>query len=189
MTSNRLERTASTVGFNLVVARDAPNVACVFEADLRRSEDVASGVERYPYAIPIDRFAPPGALDACRRLNPYAEHVKAFRRTKVGLASPVRMVRVGVGYYGSRDRVPGVDVKVARFAIKAIARDPEERTHAIIVAQVVAAISVAAATACLRTRLRKRQTAAEPLEWIVHGRTCNPGIAGKLKIGVIESLE
>ena len=106
------------VGLRLVIAGDDPDLAPVFEANLRRAENVSGGMERNAHPIDVDRFPVGQGADSGARLETLAKHACARRGGEVRMAAPGHVVAVGVGHHRPIDGRPGVDVKVSSLAVE-----------------------------------------------------------------------
>ena len=115
VTGDRLEGHAGRIRLPLVVPGDDPHLATVLDADLRRPEDVAGGMERHPGLADRQGFAV-GQCFNDRVGDAAAQNRLARRRAQVARRARTRMVAVRVRHERALDRLPRIDVEVTGFA-------------------------------------------------------------------------
>ena len=114
----RLEGGACAVRLGFVVAGHDPDLAPVFQADLRRPQDMPGRVERDSYAPLLDPHPVFDGIDHRVAAHSHLQHPGPLGRGQVALAPPAGVVGVGVGDHRSRHRPPRVDEEIPRGAVQ-----------------------------------------------------------------------
>ncbi len=113
------------VGVDLVVARDDPDLARLFEADLGRAGDVAGRVKRDGDSTDAAPLAEADRLER-DRAEAVGDDRGGGRGGEVGGVTGAGMVGMAVGDERAGNRPPGVDVEIACGAIEAPVGEGEE---------------------------------------------------------------
>ena len=103
----------------LVVAGDDPHLAIRLQANLRRAEHVAGGMEGDGHLAQLVPFAVRPPLDR-RALEPVPGDGQPRLGAEVGGAARSGVVGVGVGENRPRHRLPGIDVEAAAGTVEAL---------------------------------------------------------------------
>ena len=125
MAAQRLERGAGSVRLDLVIARGDPDLAFMFDANLRRAEDVAGRMQGNSDAVDLDGLGIGGAAHV-DLAEAAAQDGYAVVVAEIGLRAETRVVAVAVGDDGAGDGAPGVDVEIARRAVEALGPGDDE---------------------------------------------------------------
>ena len=112
-----------------VVAGHDPDLAAMFDANLRRSENVSGGMERETHAVDGSGFPIVDSLDRSVRPEPNAQRPFPLARCEVPFAPSPRMIGVGVGDHRPRNGIPRIDIEIACLAIKAGVAQSDEVRH------------------------------------------------------------
>ena len=132
MAAQGLEGRAGGVGREFVVARDHPDFAVAFDADLRRAEDVAGGMEGDAHLSDADRSTVGFGLDGGLVADAGAQQGRSRKRGQVGSRSGAGVVAVSVSNERAIDGEGRVDVEIPGGAVQAGFANLKER-HMLIV--------------------------------------------------------
>ena len=109
----------------------------MLEAHLRRAEHMAGRMQAQAHAEMVDRARRRQRLQV-DLAEPRPQDALGRRRRQVAAMAAARMVGMGMGQDGARDRPPGVDVEVSGRAVEAFGPLHHEigraAAHAVMVA-------------------------------------------------------
>ena len=129
VTADWLERRTGGVGRELVIARNHPDLAILFDANLRRSEDMTGGMKRHMNAIYLYRAAVVDRFNGRTRIEASAQKPFAGPRGQVFLRAGTQVVGMRVGDDGAAYRIPRVDIKIASWAVETVTIGFEKIAH------------------------------------------------------------
>jgi hypothetical protein len=112
------ERWTGRIRLALVVAGNDPDAAVVFDAHLRRAENVTGGMERHARRAQRDDLPERNALDLACAARAFADELQRWQRTHVARAAGPHVVAVRMRDHGEWNAMVGIDVEVARRAVK-----------------------------------------------------------------------
>jgi len=118
------KRRAGGIAGALVIAGDDDALARVGHADLRGTEHMTGGMEAHVHAAETDRFAISGDLPRAAKILsvPQRHDGQRLARGQNGAMPPARVIGMGVSDERARHGAHGIDVKIARRAVKASGR-------------------------------------------------------------------
>ena len=154
--ADRLEGIAGRVRLDPVVARDDPHAPGMLDAHLGRSEDMPGRVERNGDPPVHHALAPahPLHLDVAQARPQHAH--RSGRREVMAMAG-AGVVCVGMGDDGAIHGAPGVDVEVARRAVK-----PARRLDHQVLSVLSHAVMLLPRRSCPRPAARAQGCSAAP---------------------------
>src|SRR3954468_21200352 len=76
-------------------------------------------MERYCHAVEADRLPVRKASNARTGVHASTQHAHTLRRGEVSARAPRGVISVGMGYDGTIDRLPWIDVEIAGRAVEA----------------------------------------------------------------------
>src|SRR5689334_1186872 len=118
---HQFERETGGVGDVLIVAGGDYAQTIAFHSDLRRTEDVAGGMETHARAVKFQLLSVPYGLRAAGKILAIAQahDVECFLGRQNGTMASSRVVGVAVRDKGFVDRTGWIDMEAARLATNA----------------------------------------------------------------------
>ena len=129
MARHGLEAGASRIGREFVITGHYPDLSLIFDAHLRRPQDMARGMKRYAHAVDRPRVTVGERLDRGFHTHTRAQQRCARPRAKVAFRTDAQVVRMRVGNHGALDRVPRIDVEIPRRTIQTVGIELQEVVH------------------------------------------------------------
>src|SRR5579863_1397006 len=136
--THRLEGLACPIRLKLVVARRDPDLAPIFDAYLRRPQNMSGRMERDFHAVPFDRFPVANGFNPNFAESP-TQDWRAVVVAKIDGAAEARVIGMAVGDDRPFDGAPRIDKKIAGRAIKPL-RARDDQVHGRSVARALARI-------------------------------------------------
>jgi hypothetical protein len=104
-------------------------LALLFDANLRRSENVTGGMKRHVDTVYLNSLAVIERFNSRVRAEACTQKCFAGTRAQISLGTGTQVIRMGVRDDGAVYGIPRVDVKIAGWAVEAVNIGFEKIAH------------------------------------------------------------